>query len=166
MTVRRALLVSLLVLGLLASNSAIAQVEFPQPKGWVSDFADVINAKVKKRLTAVCVELNQTTHAQIAVVTVDSTGGTPIGDYARLLFNKWGIGHKEDNRGILVLLSVKDRSYYISVGRGFEALFPNDRVAAIGAEMVPDLREHRYAKAVLHTVGEIATIISKSAGSR
>ena len=66
--------------------------------------------------------------------------------------------------GILVLLSIKDHTYYIAVGRGFEALFPNDRVAGIGAEMVPDLRDRRYAKAVLHTVDEIASVIAGERG--
>jgi uncharacterized protein len=164
MSIRRAFLVSLLALGLLTSNSARAQLEFPQPKGWVNDFAGIINAKVKKRLTAVCVELDRKTNAQISVVTIDSTEGTPVGDYAHLLFNKWGIGHKEDNRGILVLLSVKDHTYYIAVGRGLEVLFPNDRVAGIGAEMVPDLRGRRYAKAVRHTVDGIASIIGGERG--
>ena len=98
MSSRRAFLVLLLVLGLLTFHSARAQLEFPRPKGWVNDFAGIINGKVKKRLTAVCVELDRKTNAQISVVTIDSTEGTPVGDYAHLLFNKWGVGRKEDNR--------------------------------------------------------------------
>jgi uncharacterized protein len=164
MLVRRALSVSLLMLGLLTPITAKAQLEFPQPKGWVNDFANVISAEAKKRLTMICAELDQKAHAQIAVVTVDTTAGTPIEDYARLLFNKWGIGHKEDNRGLLILLSITDHKYRIEVGRGFEPLFPNDRVAQIGAQMLPDLRERRYAEAILHTVDEIASIIARERG--
>ena len=39
---------------------------------------------------------------------------------------------------MLILLSLGERKYRIEVGRGFETLFPNDRVAKIGAEMVPE----------------------------
>jgi uncharacterized protein len=159
MFIRRAFSISLLLV-FLAITSAAVQLEIPKPKDWVSDFANIISAKAKQRLTAVCVELDQKTHAQIAVVTIDTTAGTPIGDYARLLFNQWGIGHKEDNRGMLVLLSKTDRTYYIAVGRGFESLFSNERVASIGAKMVPELRQGHFDVALLHTVDEIAGIVA------
>jgi uncharacterized protein len=164
MTIRRAFVILLLPLCLLTSNSARAQIEFPQAKGWVNDYANVISAKNAKLLTSICAEVDHKTNAQIAVVTVDSIGLTPVGDYAHMLFNKWGIGHKEDNRGILVFLAIKDHTYYIAIGRGLEVLLPNDRVAGIGVEMVPDLRDRRYAKAVLHTVDEIAGIIATERG--
>ena len=164
MSIRRAFIVLLLPLCFFTSNSAGTQIEFPQPKGWVNDYANVISAKNEKLLTSICVELDHKTNARIVVVLVDSIGLTPVGDYAHMLFNKWGIGRKEDNRGILVFLSVKDHSYYIAVGRGLEVLLPNDRVAGIGVEMVQDLRDRRYAKAVLHTVDEIAGIIANERG--
>lgn len=160
MLVRRSVLISLLLLGLVAPIVAQAQLEFPQPIGWVNDFANIISEKAKQHLTGVCIELDQKTHAQIAVVTVDTIGDTPIGDYAHLLLNKWGIGHKEDNRGMLILLSRADRAYYIAVGRGFESLFPNERVAGIGAKMIPDLRQRDFDKALAQSVDEIASIIA------
>jgi uncharacterized membrane protein YgcG len=98
------------------------------------------------------------------VVTIKTTEGTPIGDYSRLLFNKWGIGHKQDNRGILILLSITDHMYFITVSRGFEPLFPNDRVAGIGIKMIPDLRQRRYGAAALHSLDEIAKIIADERG--
>jgi uncharacterized protein len=134
------------------------------PTNYVNDFAGAIDAKAKKRLNALCIETDRKTHAQIALVTINSTDGSPIGDYAHLLFNKWGIGNKKDNRGMLVLLSIKDRNYYIATGRGFETLFPDQRVAGIGMEMVPDLKKHRYAEALLHVAGKIATIIATDHG--
>ncbi len=118
----------------------------------------------RDRLTALCTELDQKTHAQIAVVTIDTLGGDSIDEYATSLFNRWGIGHKDDNRGILILLSLSDRKYRIEIGRGFEALFPNDRVARIGAEMIPDLKKQKYSEAVLHSTGMIASVIAKERG--
>jgi len=164
MLARRVFLLSLLLVSLLAPAAIGAQLDFPKPKGWVNDFAKVLDDRVRERIKATCVEVDQKTSAQIAVVTIDTTEGTPIGDYTRLLFNEWGIGHKEDNRGMLVLLSIQDHTYYISVGRGFETLFPNDRVYKIGAEMIPDLRKRRYGKAVLHAVNKIANIIAADRG--
>ncbi len=164
MLLRRALTVSLLMLSLFAPSAATAQLERPKPKGWVNDFANVISSKAKKRLTALCVEVDEKTHAQIAVVTIDSTGSTSIDDYATSLFNRWGIGHKGENRGIMIILAISDRKYRIEVGRGFETLFPNERVVGIGAEMVPDLKQQHYSEALLHTTDEIAHIIAKDRG--
>jgi len=139
--------------------------DHPQPKGYVNDFANVIDVNTRDRLIALCTELDQKTHAQIAVVTIDTLGGDSIDDYATSLFNRGGIGHKkDDNRGILILLSLSNRKYRIEIGRGFEALFPNDRVARIGAEMVPDLKKQKYSEAVLHSTRVIASIIAKERG--
>ena len=157
----RTLSTSLLFLTLLTSARSQTQLHFPRPTGWVNDFANVIDGKTNRRLSNLCAEVDHKTNAQIAVVTIDSLEGTPVGDYARLLFNDWGIGHKEDNRGMLILLSVTDRTYFISVGRGFESLFPTDRVAAIGRRMIPDLKQQNYSQAVLHATREIADIIAR-----
>jgi uncharacterized protein len=135
-----------------------------QPKGYVNDFANIIDVNTRDRLTALCTELDRKTHAQIAVVTIDSLGGNSLEAYATSLFNRWGIGHKEDNRGILIVLSLSDRKYRIEIGRGFEPLFPNDRVARIGGEMIPDLKKQKYSEAVLHSTSVIASIIAKERG--
>ncbi len=78
-----------------------------QPKGYVNDFASVIDASTKNRLTTLCTELDRRTHAQIAVVTIETLGGASINEYATSLFNLWGVGYKDDNRGIMILLSVR-----------------------------------------------------------
>jgi uncharacterized protein len=164
MFLRRALWLSLLVAAYFSPAAVEAQLEFPKPKGYVNDFANVIDAGAKRRLDALCKEVDEKTHAQIAVVTIDSVEGTPVGDYARLMFNHWGIGYKDDDRGMLILLAITDRTYFISVGRGFEALFPNDRVALIGSDMVPLLRQRHYSKAALLSAGKIAGIIAHERG--
>lgn len=135
-----------------------------EPRGYVNDFANVIDADAKDRLTTLCTELDRKTHAQIAVVTIETLGGASINEYATSLFNRWGIGHKDDNRGILILLALSERKYRIEIGRGFESLLPNDRVARIGTEMIPDLKKRKYSEAVMHSTSVMATIIAKEQG--
>jgi uncharacterized protein len=163
MRVRPVFLLYLLVLTVL-STSAEKQLQFPRAQGWVNDFAKVIRPEVKKSMIDLCAEVNQKTHAQIAIVTISSTGQTPIADYATSLFNEWGIGHHDDNRGMLILLAISDHNWRIATGRGFESLFPDERIARIGAEMVPDLKQKRYSKALLHATSEISDIIAKERG--
>jgi hypothetical protein len=91
-----------------------------KPQGYVNDFAGVLSAPAKAQLTALCTEVDQKAKAQIAVVTVKSLDGQAVEDYAVDLATRWGIGPKQADRGILILLAVEDRKYWTSVGYGLE----------------------------------------------
>jgi len=134
---------------------------FPRPTGYVNDFATVIDANTKDQLAALCTELDRKTNAQVAIVTVPTLAGSSIEDYAVHLFNEWEIGHKADNRGLLILLSMAEDKYRIEVGRGFETLFPNERIAEIGAEMVPDLKVQHYSQALLKCTRTLASVVAE-----
>jgi uncharacterized protein len=153
---------------LIAFTTTIApgagRLDYPEPNGYVNDFGNVIGIDTRDRLSALCTELDQKTHAQVAIVTIETLHGAPLEHYATSLFNKWGIGHKDDYRGILILLSLSDRKSRIEIGRGFEALFPNERVAKIAAEMNPDLRQQHYSQAVLRCTRSLATIVAQERG--
>jgi uncharacterized protein len=138
--------------------------DYPEPKGYVSDFGNVVGIDTSDRLNALCKELDQKAHAQVAIVTIESLRGAPLEHYATSLFNKWGIGYKDDNRGILILLALSDRKSRIEIGRGFESLFPNERAAKIVAEMVPDLKQQHYDQALLRCTRTIATIVAQERG--
>lgn len=138
-----------------------ARRQFPRPTGYVNDFAGVIDPNTKNQLMALCTELDSKTNAQISVVIVATLSGSSIENYALHLFNEWGIGHKEDNRGLLILLAMSERKYRIEVGRGFETLFPNERVAKIGAEMVPALKAKHYSQALLKCAKSLASVAAE-----
>ena len=61
--------------------------------------------------------------AEVVVATVDFTDGEDIADYAYDLFNKWGIGDKKANNGLLILLSVGAEDYYAEPGVGLTDVF-------------------------------------------
>src|SRR6201987_3478038 len=99
-------------LTLLLLVSSVAHAEKPEqlkPQGYVSDFAGVLSPGGKAQITALCGEVEQKTHAQIAVVTVKTLDGQPIEDFANTLFEKWGIGPKKSGHGVLILIVVDDR---------------------------------------------------------
>ncbi|WP_370828213.1 YgcG family protein [Fournierella massiliensis] len=58
--------------------------------------------------------------AQIAVLTVDTTGEEYIDDYTYGVFNSWGVGSAEQNNGVLFLLAIDDQNYYCALGAGLE----------------------------------------------
>src|SRR5580700_138866 len=145
---RSAAYLLLLLLNLSASAWA-EKTDQLKPQGYVDDFAGVLSPAAKAQLSALCTELEQKTHAQIAVVTVKSLDGIPVEDYAVDLATKWGIGPKQADKGVLILLAVNDRKYWTSVGYGLEPILPDGKVGGFGREMVPLLRNGDYDGALL-----------------
>ena len=135
-----------------------------QPQGFVTDLAHVIDPSTKTQLEALCTEVQQKTGAQIAVVTVDSLDGQSKEDYAADLYKHLGVGSKESNRGVLVLLAPKERQYRIEVGYGLEPVINDARAGDIGRAMVPDLRRQDYSAAVLLAVQQLAQLIAADKG--
>jgi len=156
-----------LLLGfLVALITADAQQKLPalKPVGYVNDFANVLSQSTKFQLTALCTEVDQKAHAQIAVVTVKSLDGRPIEDFAVELFKQWGIGPKQSERGVMIVLAVEDRRYRFEVGYGLESILPDGKTGAIGREAVPYLREGNYDAAVLLMTQRVADVIAKDRG--
>jgi len=88
-------------------------------------------------------------------VTVPSLEGIPIKDFTTQLANRWGVGYKDTNRGIINLLSKNDKQYRIGVGHGLESALTDDEADHLGQEMVPMLKKGDYGAAVLHLVRRI-----------
>jgi uncharacterized protein len=135
-----------------------------QPQGFVTDLAHVIDPSTKTQLDTLCAEVQQKTGAQIAVVTVDSLDGESKENYAADLYQHLGVGSKQTNRGVLVLLAPKERQYRIEVGYGLEPVINDARAGDIGRAMVPDLRRQDYSSAVLLAVQQLAQLIAADKG--
>lgn len=139
-----ALTTCLLLIGLCAAEP-ISQL---RPSNYVNDFAHVLSAQTLAELNDACHKVDQETHSQIAVVTINTLDGADIETYARNLFNQWGIGYKGTNRGVLILLAVADRKYQIEVGYGLEPVISNEKAATFGREAVPLLKQGNYNAAI------------------
>lgn len=98
---------------------------------FVNDFADVISDEDEATIYTKGAALDDATTAQAVVVTVDSLDGEVISDYALNLGREWGIGTKEDDNGVLILLSVDDREVYIAVGYGLEGALPDSKTGRL-----------------------------------
>jgi uncharacterized protein len=85
----------------------------------------------------------------------------PIEDFATQLANRWGVGRKDTNDGILILLAKNDHQHRISVGLGLELVLTDEKCAALGKEMVPLLRKGKYEDALLHLANGITGVIQR-----
>ena len=146
---------------LLAPAANAEQVKNLKPQGYVSDFAGVLSAPAKDKLTALCTEVDQKAHAQIAVVTISSLEGQPIEQFSIDLATAWGIGPKQSARGVLILLAPNDHRDRIEVGYGLEPILPDGKTGGFGREAVPFLRQNDYGDALLLITQRIAAVIAE-----
>ncbi len=131
-----------------------------KPEGYVSDFAKVIDPQSRSQLEAYCAAVEQKTHAQIALVTIPSLQGEPIEEVAYTLARSWGVGHKGQNDGVLLLIALQDRRTRLEVGSGLESSLPNSFSSEVLAEMRPALRREQYGDALIAAAETIGKTIA------
>jgi uncharacterized protein len=152
-------LLLLLLLGVPATRAE--QVKNLKPQGYVNDFAGVLSAQAKGKLTALCAEVDQKAKAQIAIVSVSSLEGEPVEQFSIDLATAWGIGPNQKDRGVLILLAPNDHRDRVEVGYGLEPILPDGKVGGFERDAVPLLRQNDYGGAVLLITQRIAAVIAE-----
>ena len=137
----------------------------PAPHGYVNDFASVLSPDVKQKLESLCTAVDRQAHAQIAVVTVKTIDGDEsIEEFATELEDKWKVGAKGTDRGVLLIFEINPRHGRIEVGYGLEGILNDAKVGDIGRSMVDDAREGNYDAAIPLGVQQVANVIATDAG--
>ena len=98
---------------------------------FVNDFANILSEETENYIVNNSVALDEKTTAQVVVTTVESLDGREIEDYANSLFRMWGIGTKDSNNGLLILLAPNERKVRIEVGRGLEGKINDSKAGRI-----------------------------------
>lgn len=135
-----------------------------KPTGYVMDLAGVIKPETKTQLEALCLELQQKTGAQLAIVTVKSLDGNEIQPYANDLFKQFGVGGKKADNGVLLLMAPNDRKYWTEVGYGLEPVINDARAGDAGRAMVPFLRQGDYSSGIAAAAWQLAKYIADDKG--
>jgi uncharacterized protein len=161
------LMLAVFVLLLVPACPAFAEQvkDLPKPTDYVSDFAHVLSQEAVARLDSLCAQLDHSkANAQVTVVTVRSLDGEDAAEWANELEDKWKMGRKGSDRGVLVLLAINDRKRRIDVGYGLEGILNDAKLGDIGRQMVPYLRARDYDGAVTLAVGQVGQVIAADAG--
>jgi uncharacterized protein len=156
--------VAMLAAAALGRAGAESPDKLPKPTSYVSDFAGVMDAESRQSAEALCAEVDQKAHAQIAVVTINSLDGLSIEEFSTALYDKWKIGPKATDKGILMLFAIQDHKRRIEVGPGLQGILNDAKVGDIGRSMVPQLQAGQYGPAILGGVQQVANDIAADAG--
>lgn len=164
---------SLLLLLSALSFSTLAVIKLPSPTNYkyLNDYVGVINSSETNNILSMGKELEDKTGAEAIVVIVDSTSNIPIEDYANKLFRTWGIGNKNKDNGLLILISINDKSWRVEVGRGLEGTIPDALSNKIMESLaIPSFVQGNYGQGLIssyssfcdHIATEYGTTIDKS----
>ena len=134
---------------------------FQNYTGYVNDYAGVLSDEAKAKLAALSSEIEAKTTSQLAILTIDTTAPLDIEAYAVKLFEKWGIGQKGKDNGVLMLIAVQDRRVRIEVGYGLEGAIP-DALAKniIEKSMLPFFKSGDYNAGILQGAAVVSKLIA------
>ncbi len=138
----------------------------PNPPRLVNDFIGLLSKQEINALENKLVAFSDTNSTQIAIVIVNDLKGYDIVDYSQRLAQKWGIGEKKYNNGVIIVLKPKTAEdkgeVNIDVGYGMEPIIPDiTATQIIENEMKPHFRNNDYYSGLDAAVN---TIMSLAAG--
>lgn len=122
---------------------------YPRPVGFVNDFDRLLTDSEEASLDTLLHRYERLTSVEIAVVTLDSSlpGPLPLATYCDSLANRWGIGKRDRNNGILIGVCKSQRQATIRTGKGLEAVLPDAATGAvIRDQFVPAFRDGAFYK--------------------
>lgn len=147
---------------------AAAQIDLPQPTGYVNDFAGVIDPAYRDSMQAVIDDVRQKSGGEIVVVTLPSLQGRSRDEVALQIGREWKIGQKggptdpNRNTGVVVLLSMQDRAWKIETGTGAMTFITAAEAGRIGRDvMVPELRAGNVGRGLLLAVDSIGAAYAR-----
>lgn len=126
----------------------------------------MFTAESKASLESVLTELRDKSAVEFAVVTVETTGGRPIQDYSLAVMRAWGVGPGEGTRGggLLLMLAVKDREWWIQVGRKLGKDLPAEVCKELGDRSTDFYRQGKYAEGITGYVKAIVERLERARG--
>jgi len=160
-----AIAVTILALASIEGRLVSAEAQYPKATGYVNDYAGVLSAGDKSRLEALSAEIEERTSAQVVVVVVSSTRPETSKTYAVKLFEKWGVGRKGKDNGVLILLDMEQRRIEVETGYGLEGVLTDSRVGEIlDRDVVPQFKNGKFGDGLYAGVKSLYGLVSAAQG--
>jgi uncharacterized protein len=145
---------------ILFSSHAFAQ-EYPTLTKYVNDYAGILSDTEIAQINDLCSQIEQNWTVEVAVLTINSTQPTTIEDYAVKAFEKNGIGKKDTDNGLLIVVAVQDKRWRFEVGYGLEPILNDAKTGNIGRTyLVPNFQNGQYGAGLYQAIDAIGQVIA------
>ncbi len=155
--------IAILILLLVLLLPVATAVNYPKLTGYVTDNANIIDPEYKQKISELADRINKNTTVEIAVLTVESLEGDNPENYAVNTFRQNGVGKKDNNNGLLILVSKNDRKYRFEVGYGLEGTIPDAMKVPIGDKIIlPNFKNGDYGKGIYESMLVIEGLVTNN----
>lgn len=156
-----ALRLAVLVLFVWVGAATAAAPTFPPLTGRVVDGADILSPETEAKLTTELADLEAQTGRQLVVATLPDLQGYEIEDYGYQLLRTWGIGSKERNDGVILIVAPSERKVRIEVGYGLEPVL-TDALSSliINQRIIPAFKAGQLEQGVVDGTAAIVRQLS------
>ncbi|WP_455377136.1 TPM domain-containing protein [Petrachloros mirabilis] len=135
------------------------RIKLPDPMGYVSDHAGVLEGDWSARIRSVAQDLERKTGVEMVVVTVPTI--KPFGsahDFATAIYEKWGIGSTQQEHGILIFVAVEERQAAMTLGRRMLPVITPEVMSHVGGEYLhPSIGRGHFGEGLYRTAVALAS---------
>ncbi len=147
---------------LVISTKTIDASDYPSPEGHINDFANIITESTELDIENTLKSYEANSSHEIAVVTLESLDQDVIENVAVAIFEQWGIGKKNQDNGVLLLIAPNERELRIEVGYGLEPVLTDSRAGTIiRTQITPEFKNNDYDAGITKGVSAILTVLEK-----
>ncbi|MFA7193845.1 MAG: TPM domain-containing protein [Candidatus Paceibacterota bacterium] len=140
--------------------TSIFAKDVPEPSGHVTDLAKMLKTNQEAELEELLLSYKKTTSNEIAVLIIDSLEGEVLEQYSVKVAQQWGVGKKEKDNGVLLLISKRDRKIRIEVGYGLEGTLTDVLSGRIvDGEITPEFKDGNFYEGIKSGVDMIIKVI-------
>ena len=140
------------------------EVSFPDPMGYVSDYAEILESKWYQQIRTICHDLEQQTGVEMLVVTVRTIKPfLHARDHASRLYEAWRIGSAQQERGILLLAAVEERQAVVVVGKNLITTIPPQKLDEMSVSIFqPMFSSREYGLNLYRAAVSLATLAGEA----
>ncbi len=152
----------ILLFGVLVTVQSAFALKIPKLIGRVNDYATVLTSDQKASFNNLLKEVETANSAQVVLLTINSLEGENLEDFSMTVAEKWKLGQKNKDNGVLLLIVVKDKKIRIEVGYGLEGVLTDLKCGYIIRQLiVPDFKKRNFYEGINEGLTAITGLITK-----
>ncbi len=158
-TLKKYCSVFFILLSFLFTHEALSLSIPEKPPGYINDYANLLSSPVKEKLKNILYDFEKETTNQIVIVTFNSLEGESLEDFSIHLAQKWKVGTKKNDNGLILLIFKKEHEVRIEVGYGLEGVLPDAKAdQIIRHEIIPAFKKGDFDSGILNGVNSIIKV--------
>ena len=152
----------LLLVSVIFFSQAAAAIDVPRLKARVNDYAGILTGSEERVLESLLIDTENKTSSQVALLTIPSLEGEVLEDYSIRVAEKWNLGQKKFDNGVLVLVAMAERKIRIEVGYGLEPILTDLKSNYIIRKMmVPEFKRNNYFAGINNGLKAVTGLVNE-----